>query len=109
MTLVVTSDISFYATSTSCTDQLLFMANFVLSYQLVGILNQRKDIVYFLFILQNGKTALHYAAYKGLLASVKALIEAGADLDITDEVQIRLIVLISARQSTILSGPLIRD
>ena len=86
-----------------------FMANFVLSYQLVSILNQRKDIVYFLFTLQNGKTALHYAAYKGLLASVKALIEAGADLDITDEVQIRLIVLISARQSTILSGPLIRD
>ena len=65
---------------------------------MVGILKyQRKDIVYFLFTLQNGKTALHYAAYKGLLASVKALIEAGADLDITDEVQIRLIVLISAR------------
>lgn len=86
------------------------MANFVLSYQLVSILNQRKDI-YFLFILQNGKTALHYAAYKGLLASVKALIEAGADLDITDEVQIRLIVLINARQSTIYiyRGPLISD
>ena len=100
MTLVVTSDISFYATSTRCAAQPLFMANFVLSYQLVSILNQRKDI-YFLFILQNGKTALHYAAYKGLLASVKALIEAGADLDITDEVQIRLIVLINARQSTI--------
>ena len=83
------------------------MANFVLSYQLVGILNQIKDIVYFLFILQNGKTALHYAAYKGLLASVKALIEAGADLDITDEVQISLlIVLISARQSAISRTPL---
>ena len=106
MTLVVTSNISFYATiSTRCTAQPLFMANFVLSYQLVGILNQRKDIVYFLFTVQNGKTALHYAAYKGLLASVKALIEAGADLDLTDEVQIRLIILISAIQSTISRTP----
>ena len=41
----------------------------------------------YLFICQNGKTVLHYAAYKGQLSSVKALAEAGADLDITDEVQ----------------------
>jgi len=34
---------------------------------------------------KNGKTVLHYAAYKGQLSSVKALAEAGADLDITDE------------------------
>ena len=38
------------------------------------------------FYLQNGKTALHFAAYKGQLSSVKALAEAGADLDLTDEV-----------------------
>lgn len=41
---------------------------------------------YFHFIFQNGKTALQYAAHKGQLLAVKALIEAGADLDITDEV-----------------------
>ncbi|XP_078375371.1 uncharacterized protein LOC144658781 isoform X1 [Oculina patagonica] len=34
---------------------------------------------------KNGKTALHYAAYKGQLLAVKALIDAGADLDLTDE------------------------
>ncbi|XP_068755250.1 uncharacterized protein [Montipora capricornis] len=34
---------------------------------------------------KNGKTALHYAAYKGQFSSVKALVEAGADLDVTDE------------------------
>lgn len=41
---------------------------------------------HFSFNLQNGKTALHYAAFKGQLSSVKALVEAGADLDVTDEV-----------------------
>lgn len=41
------------------------------------------------FKLQNGKTALHFAAYKGQLSSVKALAEAGADLDLTDEVHLR--------------------
>ncbi|XP_020623301.1 ankyrin repeat domain-containing protein 24-like isoform X2 [Orbicella faveolata] len=34
---------------------------------------------------KNGKTALHFAAHKGQLLAVRALIEAGADLDITDE------------------------
>lgn len=34
---------------------------------------------------KNGKTALHYAAYKGQAVAVKALVEAGADLDVTDE------------------------
>lgn len=34
---------------------------------------------------KNGKTALHYAAYKGQFSSVRALVEAGADLDVTDE------------------------
>ena len=48
-------------------------------YQLAGII--------FIFVFfQNGKTALHFAAHKGQLLAVKALIEAGADLDITDEV-----------------------
>lgn len=42
---------------------------------------------YFHFIFQSGKTALHFAAHKGQLLAVKALIEAGADLDIKDEVR----------------------
>ena len=41
---------------------------------------------YFHCVFQNGKTALHFAAHKGQLLAVRALIEAGADLDITDEV-----------------------
>ena len=41
---------------------------------------------YYFRVFQNGKTALHFAAHKGQLLAVKALIEAGADLDITDEV-----------------------
>ena len=45
-------------------------------------------MLYFLwFFFQNGKTALHYAAYKGQAVAVKALGEAGADLDVTDEVE----------------------
>jgi len=46
---------------------------------------QLTDII-FIFFFQNGKTALHFAAHKGQLLAVRALIEAGADLDITDEV-----------------------
>lgn len=43
--------------------------------------------VLFMIFFQNGKTALHYAAYKGQAVAVKALVEAGADLDVTDEVE----------------------
>lgn len=44
-------------------------------------------VVLFVIFFQNGKTALHYAAFKGQAVAVKALVEAGADLDVTDEVE----------------------
>lgn len=59
-----------------------------------------------IFFLQNGKTALHGAAEKGHLEIVNALLQAGADVNLQNNVRFpkSIFILVSKRSDNLLIG-----
>ena len=46
------------------------------------------EFIYFMYILQGGKTALHYCSRDGHVSVVEGLIRAGADVNAVDFVSL---------------------